>query len=182
MDITKLMEQIIEDSWKSKFIEHFPNCQYFDSWTAEENYCVRLKKSFAVAINMYDEIVEKFIYEYDPMLNDILNLSNKYIHDDADCCIHVLIPFDIDKQFILIKEDLDCKVFLIRQYDTENEAICVIKNDHLSPNKCSHEEYDPNYVLVNIQNTKPYFFGKGRPRPDHAKTKKPGIFYKGSNF
>ncbi len=156
---------------------------YFDFWTPEENNLVQSKRFFTLAINFSDyQDTENVIYEYDPMLVDILELSSEIIHNGGGYSMHNLIKFSVDAQYILVRRDCDFDVALIGQYSTNEEAINVINADQFALDSDDDDTYQ--YVIINLEYTKPYFFKLGILTQDdptkNIKRKEAGIFYSGS--
>lgn len=156
----------------------------FDFWTPEENDLVQARKKFALAINFSDaQAVESSLYEWDPMLKDILELSSEIIHDGAGYALHNLIMVDVEKQFIVIRRNRNYTVKYIGQYATNTEAINTIKTDQLTliskDTDDEDEDDDFEYVVVNLENTTPYFFGQGKlVKRNHTRA---GLFYTGTS-
>lgn len=147
---------------------------HFNFWNDEENRLVKERKLFALAIMFGDYIhVENNIYEYDQILVDVLNLSSDSIHDGMGYRIHNLVKFNVENQFVVVKCDGMCNTHVLGQYASNEEGFNVIMGDCIA-RVCSKSKetnskankYDPDdyvqYVIVNLENTTPYFFGKGK--------------------
>lgn len=149
----------------------------FDFWTPEENDLVQTRKKFALAIIFGDDqTVETSLYEYDPMLKEILDLSIDMINSGAGYLPYDLISFNVEKQYIVIRRNLNYSVEYVGQYITNTEAINMIKIDQLNLNAKHSTEYE--YVIVNLEHTTPYFLGKGKlVKRNHTR---PGLFYSGT--
>lgn len=127
-------------------------------WTDEENKLVSERKTFTLAISFGDyQFVEKKLYEYDPMLVDVLNLSQEIIRDGQGHRIHELVKFDVEYQFVIAKNDgKTCISSVLGQYSSFCECEEEIKKD------CNQNHHDyTEYVIVDLTNTRPCFFGKG---------------------
>src|SRR5208283_5096290 len=78
------------DIWKRKCQIQYPSKPYFDFWLGKENYLVCQHKRFVIGINFgtYGEVTN-CLYEYEPMLTDILldPISNR---DDSDLLGHFI--------------------------------------------------------------------------------------------
>lgn len=145
---------------KSKILyqTQYPNSHYFDFWTVDENYLVndlvQKNKSFALAVNFNNNIVEKYVYEYDPMLNEMLQLSNNYTSGEMKYFTHCLVKFDINKQYVVIVQDLNYNAFVLGQYDSSIIAADEIRNDaylrfqHRLNNEKFHNDM-PHYAFYN---------------------------------
>lgn len=164
---------------KQQFNDKFPDCTYFDFWTLQENYSVRTKESFALAVNFEGTYVINVLYEYDPILDHVLNLSAYGMNSNMGYVVDTLVEINVKKQFILIKYDKNkydknkYDIIVLGQYDTHKQAFDAHTNDKLPPNKPSAP-----YVVVDLQYTTPYFFGTKtrnfKPRSTNARV---GIFY-----
>lgn len=128
----------------------------FDFWTGEENSLVQKRGSFALAVNFAEREVDEYVYEYDKMLENILNLSEEYIHTGQGMEMHSLVEFNINKQFVLVRRDHRFVVKLIGQYDTNEEVINMIKIDQLTL-----EKGEFHYVVIDLADTSPWFFKLG---------------------
>jgi CRISPR/Cas system CSM-associated protein Csm5 (group 7 of RAMP superfamily) len=152
---------------------------YFNFWTEEENCLVHERGVLALAINFADlNEVSNSIYEYDQMLGDVLNLSQEIIHYGMGWSMHTLVKLIVDNQFVVVKRDTDCNISVLGQYPSNDEAYAVIKEDFLVRTKEETYDFDEDYteyVIVNLEHTIPYFFGKGMLR-ESPKTKA-GTFY-----
>jgi hypothetical protein len=149
----------------------------FDFWTPEENDLVQIRKKFALAIVFGDDqTVETSLYEYDPMLKEILDLSIDMINSADGYLPYDLIEFNVEKQYIVIRRNLKYTVEYVGQYTTNEEAINIIKTDQLNLNAKHSTEYE--YAVVNLEHTTPHFFGKGKlVKRNHTR---PGLFYSGT--
>jgi len=169
----------MENIEQLKFTKEFPNVPYFKFWTFKENYLVQKKENFTLAINFSESIVEPFLYEYFPMLEKILQLSNKYINVDNGDEIHTLIKLSVKNRFILIRRDhnnKNDKIIVMGQFDNKETAFNVITNEYLPPKKIP--EHDKRiYVIVDLKNIKPYFIQENMP--NIIKKECDGTFYGG---
>ena len=152
-------------------------------WTDEVNKLVQERKPFALAITFGDyKEVENSLYEYDPILVDVLNLSTDIIQYGAGYSMHKIINFDVDKQYVVVKDDnISHKTFVLGQWTSHNEAEENIKKDcsNLSDKNGENDEnYTYNeYVIVDLTNLQPYFFGKGIIAKQSKSNKNNGQFY-----
>lgn len=168
---------------------------YFDFWTAEENKLVKEKRFFAIVVNFEENNVSNYIYEYDYLFTKSLLLSLSTRHtfnpthprtdppDQTDSRPGILFPICVNKQFIVLKY-ANNEIQEIGECDTEQETNTVIaknrldllnspETDDTSESSVSYAEA-PNYVVVNLACTKPYFF---KLQPSQAPKEKPGTFF-----
>jgi hypothetical protein len=81
-------------------------CQYPDKphllfWSAEMNYFVAARDEFASFVNFPAGIIDYDIYEYHPMIEDVLdNIDSEGVR--GDCGYPIAIPFKITTQYVLI--------------------------------------------------------------------------------
>lgn len=166
-----------DSNYLLKFQQEFKDRPYFDFWSPLENYLVQNKRCFALAVNFSDGCdVKNNILEYDPMLEIILNLSADLIHHGIGHRLHDLIKFNVDRQFIVVREDCDYDVSLVGQYSTNEEAINFIKTDQLTLTST----YDGDgfyYVIINLEYTKPYFLKLGIVTEDVSDRVPEKIYY-----
>jgi hypothetical protein len=135
----------------------------FDFWTKEENDLIKQKGQFTLAVNFgEDECVDSYIYEYDPILDQILSLSINLIHYGMGCLLHELLVFNIEKQYIFIKKDSDCKTLILGHYDTIKDVMTAYKlEDPVDPN--DDDDYR-QYIIINLSNCVPFFLKIGALR------------------
>jgi hypothetical protein len=165
----------------------------FHFWTEKENHLILSKNTFFdFAINFSDEHVSNYIYEHDPILNEILELSAPYIHYGYRYNLHSLVTFRVENQYVLVREDCQFNVSLIGQYYTNKEAIDVIREDQKNLHGNSDDTY--TYVIINLEHTKPFFLKSDdeQKKCDVSNSQvgkvkiiseiNPGTFYKGSIY
>ena len=68
---------LINDFWKIKCNIMFLKQNYLDFYTGEENFLIKEKKDFVLAIEQdkHNSFCENYLFEYDKMLDTILSLS-----------------------------------------------------------------------------------------------------------
>lgn len=147
--------------WYYACKEQFPDKQYFDFWTGFENYMVMYKNMFCLAVN--GNHVEKELYEYDPILQKILNLSSDVINYDAGYNIHTLLTFQIQHQYILLFNDLDYEWTILSHHDThesaENEMDQLMKCEQFRQKYEEGINEEVEMMIVNLEYLTPTFFG-----------------------
>jgi hypothetical protein len=164
---------IYKNIWKLKLQYHYPNKKYFDFWTGPQNYLIHSKGLFALAINFYDvKYVNKYIYEYDPMLQYVLNMIDD-TNRSHDINIPNLVEFNISDQFILVKNDSDLEPKILGQYETNKNAIKVIKKDKLKK-YIGIDNF--TYVIIDLEYTTPHFW-KLKNKKIKYKKRNPGTYY-----
>ena len=104
-----------DDFWKCKISKLFPLEKYLDFYTGEENYLIRNRKDFVLAVDV-GESCENLLFEYDKMLEDILDLSAEKIHSGMGYSLHQLIHINIKNQFVIIHYERD--LMIINQCNT----------------------------------------------------------------
>jgi len=159
---TKKMIKLIpefnnDDFWKSKCLTLFPDEPYLDFYTGEENYLIREKKQFALAVDFDDEYCEKFLYEYYDMLSEILYLSCDKIDESMEYHIHSLYNFIPKKQFIVVNNKEEN---FIEQCNNELKAIEIIKDDSIYYDSDRYNK-DIKYIIIDLKSITPYFWKLG---------------------
>jgi hypothetical protein len=145
------------------------NNKSLECWTKEENDLVMERGLFAVAVNFGEgECVEQEIYEYDPMLDSILNLSAEIIHDGMGYILHSLIKFNIEKQYLVIVNNYaQCVGQIIGHYDSRDEAVTTIQRktcDIVAKCKVNYDERYTTYVIIDLSQCIPFFLKVGKLR------------------
>lgn len=140
------------DFWKTKCSKNFPNQNYLDFYTGEENYLLCKGDDFVLLISLdkYNYECEDILFEYNEMLNDILKIINKKIFDKIDH--HHLIHINIQCQLVVLC--LVDSINIIGQCTTREEAIKIIKSDYQSI-------YDP-YMIIDMASITPHFVKYGK--------------------
>jgi hypothetical protein len=147
-----------DDFWKSKCLKLFPKENYLDFYTGEENYLIRERGEFALAIDFSEECYcEKVLFEYSDMLSDILFLSVDKIHDGIGYQIHNLFKIIIQKQFIVVNNEEED---FMKQCDDKLEAIELIKQHSLIYKENKYNEHI-KYIIVDLKSITPYFWKLG---------------------
>lgn len=149
----------------------------FDFWTPEENRLVREKKIFTFSVNFGDyKHVGKYIYESDPMLEVILNLSKDVIHEGMGFRIDSLVTFCVNKQFVVLKQNNDYEISVIGECDELTETKNIVSCDYEKMRHvCIEEDYELCYAIVDLKHTKPYCF---KTTPSRTANEKPAKFYR----
>ena len=147
-----------DDFWKSKCLILFPKESYLDFYTGEENYLIRERGEFALAVDFSSEAeCQNVLFEYFDMLNEVLNLSEEKIHHGMGYNMHYLVKIIVQKRFIIIKNDGG---YLIGQCDSESKALQIIKDDAIIHKDDEYGEYI-KYIIVDIESITPYFWKLG---------------------
>jgi hypothetical protein len=97
--------------------------------------------------------VDHYLYEYNPMLQNILNTGNE------NDIINTIIPIDHLTQFIVLYEnDIDYKIAILGNYNTNTEALNGIndKRELLSPYEHEENSYF-KAVIINLKYMIPFF-------------------------
>lgn len=147
--------------WREKCAFNFPNDNYLDFYTGEENYLLREKKEFVLAVDYCegDYSCHNVLYEYNRVMQEMLNLSDSKLFER--CIQHQLVPINIEARFVILKYDSDDLEFsLLYQCDSQSEAVDIMKdydeNDGI-------EEYD-YYMIIDLRTVVPHFLKYGRFR------------------
>lgn len=146
--------------WQSKCALNFPAQTYLNFYSGEENYLLRKIEDFVLAVDFTSERYpcENILYEYNEMLDSILNLSEGKI-DDRSCRIHKLVHIDLEDQFVILFTDEYENICTIGQYNTELEAINEIKEDF--EDQYSDED-NICYMIIDMSSIIPYFWKYGK--------------------
>lgn len=149
-------------------------------WTEKENTLVKERGTFALAINFADSDISRSLYEYDPILEVILHLSDDNIHYGQGMEQHHLVQIIPQKQFALVRRDWKFNIELVGQYDSNDTTINMIKEDQLKLSEKTDKiyTYEYSYVIINLRNMTPYFMKLGEIT--EFKMDKVGQFYSGS--
>jgi hypothetical protein len=136
--------------WKLKYKNDFSKDIYFNFWTLKENYIAKTIKYFAFGI-CFDKchgFVNQYLYEYHPVILNILNTFEKAIN---------IVKFNINKQFILIKNNSNNSFRIIGQYENEKQAMDDLKFDRENGLGVYVGYLSYNYVIIDLKYSKPYF-------------------------
>lgn len=175
--ISSTCSYIYKNIWKLKLQHYYPTKKYFGFWSGAQNYLVHSKGPLSIPVNFNSsEYTDKYIYEYDPMLEYILtvvgNSNNNRIH------IPYLIELDIDDQFILIKDELCAGSKIFGQYETNDNAVEAMKKDQLKEDQS--REYPEignfDYIILNLELVTPLFW-KIKNKKIDPNSKNPGTYY-----
>lgn len=145
------------DVWKMKIKKL--NAKYFEFWSGCQNYLIHCKK-MCLNVNFGNNfLVDHYLYEYSPMLQNILNTVDDNISFANGYCNNIIIPIEHLNQFIVLYEnDIDYNITILGNYTTENEALSAIndKRELLS----SYEHEGGSYfrgVIINLEYMIPFF-------------------------
>ena len=142
--------------WKLKCQICYPSKPYFDFWLGRENYLVNQRDKFTLAINFSEyQCVSKYLYEYHPMIDDILNLSSGLIAYYSGYDIHKLINISVQAQYVVIKQDDNFDVKLIGHYTDNQTAI-----EHIIQDKLLIDADLSMWVIIDLAKIVPYFWSK----------------------
>lgn len=114
----------LDQFWKRKCIELYPNKTYLRTFSGRENYLIK-ERTFMIALNSaYETLISNFLIEYQSALDQCIKAMrysfNNYSH---------LIVIDIAKQFVVIKRVVGNGWSILFQTDIKDECITVIKED-----------------------------------------------------
>lgn len=175
--ISTTCTHIYKNIWKLKLQYYYPTKKYFNFWTGAQNYLVHCRGPLSIAINFRgSEYVDNNIYEYDPMLEYMLtgiaNVNNHRIH------VPYLIEFNIDDQFILIKDDVCAGPKIFGQYESNDDAVKAMKEDQLIEDQSREypEVGNFNYVIINLELATLLFWKIKNKKPD-PNSKNPCTYY-----
>lgn len=155
-----------DEFWKCKINKLFPLETYLDFYTGEENYLIRDRKDFILAIDTSDGMsCENSLFEYDKMLDDILELSDEKIHTGMGYLSHRLLHIHIKHQFVIVNEGLT-DVTIINQCDSELEAKDIIKGHIKDMNYDLNDDMTEyiKYMVIDLNTITPYFLKLGKLR------------------
>src|SRR5690349_18906695 len=105
------------------------NTLNIDTWTANEIYMVKEKGSgeFALVINFGQKDVKPYLYEYDPMLEHLLELQCDVMeYHDKGYQTYRLVKFIPQKKFVVLSENRVTDVFVSGHFDSEEIALSAI--------------------------------------------------------
>jgi hypothetical protein len=126
--------------WKEKCFKKYGI--YRDLYTGKENYLCHGVKTWCINVNFNDKKVDKYIFEYTPILDRILYNTRKY----------ELIQFNnFLNQFILIIDN-DADTYHIFYYETEIEYLNTLN---------TYKKTNLRYIILTIKNMSPYFINYG---------------------
>lgn len=141
-------------------------------WTTEENALVTERGTFTLAIKFVDDVSE-YLYEYDPIIEKILHLSDNNIHYGRGMKQYQRVQIIPREQYVLVRQDDKFNVEVLGQYSSNDIAVSMIKNDQSKLTEETNNVY--HYVIINLRNTTPYFLKLGRLT--QINKDKPGEFY-----
>lgn len=135
-----------ENFWKSKCQRNFPEQNYLDFYSGEENYLLRKKDDFILLIsrNGYNYTCEDVLFEHSKMLDKMIKMSAEKIDGDQRYHdVHILLQCQFVVIFLLDVPKI------IKQCNLYNEAIEVIKNNCKNP-------FD-EFMIIDMESITPYF-------------------------
>jgi hypothetical protein len=155
----KLYPELDDDQfWKSKCLKLFPRETYLDFYTGEENYLIRERGVFALAVDFSGNgNCENLLFEHFDMLDKILDLSSEKIYDGMGYMLEILIKLIVKNRFIVIK---NLEGFFVEQCSTELDAIDIMMNDAITYKNNEYAEYI-NYMIIDLKSITPYFWKIG---------------------
>lgn len=134
----------------------------FKFWNDAENYFA-FNKEFCLAINFSYRDIGSYLYEYDPILPEILKLSIEIIHDRVGYYMHSLVKFKPKKQFVIVTENSDYDIKFYEECSSFKKAQTIAKKCHSDSertNEYGNIERD-GFVIINLENYKPWFLKLG---------------------
>jgi len=144
------------DFWKLKCLTLFPKQKYLDFYTGEENYLIRKRGEFALAVEFSDDCdCSNILFEYFDMLEEVLELSSDKIDYGKGYDIHNFYKITLQKQFIVINNNN-----FLEQYENELEALEIIKEDSIIH---KNDKYinSVKYMIIDLKSITPYFWKLG---------------------
>jgi len=148
-----------DDFWKCKCLKIFPKEPYLDFYTGEENYLIREKGEFALAIDFSNECYCKnVLFEYFDMLDEILDLSSEKIHDGIGYMPDILVKFIPQKRFIIVKND---DVYFVGHCDNESDAFKIMQDDSFVYKDDKYAAEYIQYTVIDLKSITPYFWKLG---------------------
>ena len=148
---------IHKNVWKLKLKYYFPGKKYFDFWTGSKNYLVQSRKIFTLVVDFNIQTVGKTIYEYDPILCDVIYESFNFDYEERI----ELVKFNVKRRFVLMREDNNFTATLIGQYDSKKRALISAKKNqeiYLNDGLDIDEKESFSYALVDLKYITPKFF------------------------
>lgn len=151
------------DFWKSKCQYNFPDQRYLSFYSGEENYLLREIKDFVLAIDfsLLNYPCENVLYEYNEILDHVLDLSSGKIDEDFGWRLHQLIHINIKARFVILHNNSD--ITIINQHDTKQEVSAEIKN-HVKINNITKKDCDM-YLIIDMDSITPFFWKYGKLTP-----------------
>jgi hypothetical protein len=141
--------KFLDGVWKMKINI---DAKYFEFWSGCQNYLIHCKK-MCLNVNFGNHsFVDHYLYEYNPMLQNILNTGNE---ND----LNTIITINNLKQFIVLYEnDIDYIITILGKYNTKNDALNAIddKRELLSPYEHEVGSYF-RAVIINLEYMIPFF-------------------------
>lgn len=106
--------------------------------------------------------VEKELYEWDPILQKILNLSSDVVNYGAGYNLHALLKFKVQHQYILLFNDHNYEWNILSQHNNQESAKHAM--NQLMECKQFRQTYEEARVnvemmIVNLEYLTPTFFG-----------------------
>lgn len=161
-----------DEAWALKCKVQFPRNHHFGVWTHREYYmALNSRPTFAVAVNFSDlKEVSNYIYEYHPVLEHIVGLSDEIIHTGEGYGAWDFVKFEKypKKRFMVVKKAWtggrcqnfkECssiksaKKYVEKDKKTDDGEYVI---DSRSTEDSSSTEYS-QYVIVDLKNTAPWF-------------------------
>jgi len=139
-----------------------------ECWTPEENALIEERGEFAIAINIGEaQCVDGYLFEYDPMLKHIIDLSSQEIDCGRGNRLHELIHFNITSRFLLLKTNPYYDTLIVGHYDTYEDAKLQFKSktvDLALQIATNVNEHCTGYTIVDLFDTIPFFLKIGALR------------------
>ena len=160
LNILKIFPNISgNDFWKNKCQYTFPDQKYLTFYSGKENYLLREINNFVLAIDFSSlkYPCENILYEYNEMLDHILDLSSGKIDQDFGWRLHKLIHINVEARFVLLYKDID--ISILSQNDNETEVSAKIKNHFNNINDSGI------YLVVDMNSIRPFFWKYGKLAP-----------------
>jgi len=172
--------RIYDHIWKLKLKYYFPHKRYFNFWSGSQNYLIHSRKKFMLTANIEDrwKYTSNKIYEYDPMLEDILQ-------SNIDEKIPNIFIFNIKKRFIVLRHDWcydEAQNLVIAYCSTKKNAISAIKKNQLilfkDTSMYTINNWHFSYVIIDLKYAN-LIFWKIRNRFTETNKKDIYTFYNG---
>lgn len=154
-----------EKLWKLKYGRDYNDEFYFDFWSFRDNYIAKIIQYFVLGI-YFDSFagdngyVSEYIYEYHPILLNILNMSKHAC--GGSCSNFIMLKFEISERFILVGDYGGNEATILGQYETKEDAIehiedhqCYFHHAALDYDKYHYQNFA--YAIIDLKLTKPYF-------------------------
>lgn len=151
--------------WKTKCWLEFPDQNYLDFYTGEENYLLRKIGNFVLPLDFScsKDPCGNHFYQYSEMLKDFLDLSfDKF---ERGYLLHNLIHINLQNRFVILYAmDLYHDIIIIDQCSIKGEAINIIKKD--IKDICLNERSNHLYMIIDMKSVIPYFWKYGKLRQE----------------